>query len=589
MQNFQRKYGLDWPKEVHPIQIDLICAKKWPLEPYCHGDLLEPGEHLLRAARALFTTEEFNISPWTEWHAHAWAGEDFSVWLGGASTSKSNDAGCFSVLWWITDPTETYIALGSTSVPMLKLRSFEAVTRYFRLLKRHKTFLVPGKEAPSQTAIINSEDDGTDATLKASIRGVALAEGSEAKNLARLSGSHLPFCLMVLDEGSALPTSAANARFNAAAGTKRFQFVSLANPHDRTDEATRLAEPVDGWDSVDENTDKWRSKYGLVLHHNGFRSPAVTEPDGAKKYPYLINQKNIDQMLKSAGGNTDDPLIYKMVYGFPAPSGLSHAVLSPADVTMFEADQPAIWDNRDLDMPVLVAGCDPAWTSGGDSAFFVPAKVGRFRDGVFGMEFLPPVRLPISAASKVPVMYQLIAELRRVLSECLVPSGNVTYDSSGNQGLADVAQAEFGTVPGRCVFNAKASDLPLGPQGQPARDQVKDQATEAWSLCANLVRARQVRGLPEQAVKEFCSRKFAPGKRPLRLESKEEYKKRTGGGSPDVGDAVALACLAARRVIGLTPGALAPTRSAYGGFSRLPRPISSGYGAPTDFSKFGNF
>jgi hypothetical protein len=139
------------------------------------------------------------------------------------------------------------------------------------------------------------------------------------------------------------------------------------------------------------------------------------------------------------------------------------------------------------------------------------------------------------------------------------------------------------------VFNAKASDLPLGPQGQPARDQVKDQATEAWSLCANLVRARQVRGLPEQAVKEFCSRKFAPGKRPLRLESKEEYKKRTGGGSPDVGDAVALACLAARRVLGLTPGALAPTRSAYGGFSRLPRPISSGYGAPTDFSKFGNF
>jgi len=96
---YKTRYGLDWPTDVHDTFIDLTLAKKARLEPFCHGDLLAPGEHMLRAVRVLFTNEEWNISPWTEQHCHSFCDYDGSVWLGSASCSKSNDAGFLLFLY----------------------------------------------------------------------------------------------------------------------------------------------------------------------------------------------------------------------------------------------------------------------------------------------------------------------------------------------------------------------------------------------------------------------------------------------------------------------------------------------------------
>lgn len=544
-----RKYGLDWPRDIEDTFIDLILAKKWMFKPYSQGNILDPGEHLLRAIRALFTREQWTISPWTEEHAHAWATEDFIAILGGAACSKSSDIGGFCVLDWITDPQDTYIALASTSVPMLKLRSFESVTRYFRILKNHQGFTIPGKESMSQTAIINDADD-SDATAKASIRGVALSDGDEAKAVARLAGAHLPWVTIVLDEGSALPEAAAKARFNAAAGSKRFRFVTLANPVSVFDEATKFCEPLDGWGSVTELTERWRSKFGLVLHHNGFLSPAITEEDGAEKYPYLINRKHIDRMLSEVGGNEDDPMIWRMAKGFPAPQGLESTVLTSTDLTTFNAHAEPIWaPGTEI---TEVAGLDPAFTSDGDGCILQRAKVGRTVEGVLTIAFYDPDVLTLSASAARPAAYQVSDQVRSIAAATNLPIANLDIDDSGTQSVADVVEVESGHRPMRRNFGARPTDAPTSA-GDP-KSRYANLVTEIWHRVAALVRENQVRAFPKKAAAQFCSRRYRKDHTPLALESKANYKKRwSGQRSPDEADALALCVMAAVRVASLAP------------------------------------
>lgn len=714
----KRRYGLDWPSDTDDIFIDLTLAKKWMLKPFCYGKLLDPGEHMLRAIRALFTPEQWCITPWTEEHAHAWASENFSVWLGAASTGKaqpldelistphglvpmgalqpgdqvtgvhgqpvtvravhdagvkrvyivytvdgrsarcagdhlwtvqesaapvttlnlvpgkhtlpavehstpggdiiaqvaltgrftamrcitldspdglyqtgscmpthnSNDAGGLAVLDWITDPTITYVALASTSVPMLKLRSFESVVRYFRILKEHPAFFIPGKEAPSQTAIINdrAEDGPTGGTtVKASIRGVALSDGDEAKAVARLAGSHLPFVTMILDEGAVLPEAAANARFNAIAGTTRFRFLSLANPIDRFDQATKFCAPKGGWSTVTPDTGKWRSRYGLVLHHNGFRSPAIQEPE---KYPFLINQAQIDTMLREVGGNEDDPYIWKMVTGFPAPSGAEEAVLSPADIAAFRMAEGVTWESA---QPVLVGGLDPAFTSGGDKCSLQLAEVGIAAGHQWVIAFLPPITIPIMASSERPAVYQIADFMAVVMRERGLLMRNLAVDDSGTQSAGAVLEMELGEQPILCNFAASATPVPASSGSRktaPAR--FRNLVTEIWYRVAALGRQGRLRQLPEVAAKQFCARRFRRGVTPLALESKKEYAKRNGGRSPDEADALALCVYAAERI--------RPVEDPKPGFTfaslfRRPRQVLSGYTESVDNRRYVNY
>jgi len=545
---FKTRYGLDWDPEVHDVFIDLTLAKKARLEPFNQGNLLVPGEHMLRAARALFTNDEWNISPWTEQHCHAFCNYDGSIWVGSASCSKSNDAGFLLFLYWLTDPLDTYVAMGSTSVSMLKLRSFESVTRCFRVMKKNNFFDIPGKEAPSQTAIINSTDDGTEASLKASIRGVALKDGDEASNIARLAGSHLRYTALCLDEGSALPPAAAKARVNAAMGAQRFVFLSLANPVSFNDEATRLAEPVDGWASVNERTPEWMSIYGFkVLHHNGFDSPAVIEPDGAKRYPHLINQEQIDRALRETGGNPDDQIIWTMVRGYPAPQGNVLSVLTDTDIRNFELSSPAVFDTRNHEI-VRVAGLDPAFSSGNDGCAWRYGEVGYDKEGRYVLNLRPVELFPLNPSSAEPIAYQIVRLTLQRMRENNIPIQNLAVDDSGTQSIASIIHKESGQMPMYCNFASAASD----PKSW------RNLITEMWFFIQALARGYQLKGLDSKTASQFCGRRFKNALKPLALEGKDEYKKRSAQRSPDEADGTALLAHAAKLRCGLTPGSTRP-------------------------------
>lgn len=559
---YRAKYGIDWDPNMSDIQIELNCAKKWREPELKAGKLGHPADHLLRAVREIFPprapNNPFIISPWTEEHAVDWTTELFCITWGCASSSKSNDYGLFTYLDWATDPTQTYTILASTDKLALQRRSYESVMRYFQILRARNQGW-PGLRSKQKLAIVFEDDvnDGEMSSDKASITGVAVMEGTTDEARARLQGVHLPYVRIVADELSGMRRAIMEARFNLAIGPKDFRFFGLCNPDSLTDLAAEHSIPLRGWSSIDENTLEWRSIYGKVRHHNGFYSPAVLEPDGAKKYPNIINQAHIDTVIQTSGNNLDHPQVWTMVRGFPPPRGLETTVISEKDVVTFNMQEPPVWEK----LIGRVAGLDPAFTSGGDGCIFVPAEYGILTTGQLAIAFLPEVELAISASDSRPVTYQIVDQLRVLLNQHQIPVDQLGIDDSGTQSVADVVAVEIAAGSQRVVFNGKASDRPLAPGGQqPADKKVGNAITELYYYFAALGAQGQVRGLSQDAMKQFCSRRVLRKGSLWRLEEKKDLKQRIKR-SPDVADACACALAVLRFKLGVAPGAshTAPT------------------------------
>ena len=485
-------------------------------------------------------------------------------------THNSNDTGALIVLDWVIDPYDTVTLVGSTTRDALKLRSWESIQRYFRVLKQSSVFSIPGKESVSGCAILNDrekDDDPGAQGSKAGIHGVALNDGG------KLQGAHLPYVRLVIDELATIfnhqdiLTTIENLQI-----AKDFRFVGLANPESWSNPSCQYAIPEAGIDSVNVDTGSWRSSFGcFVRHHDGFKSPCVIDPSLESKYPFLTQKRHVEAALRRAGGNADAPHFWKMVRGFPLPAGNSgQTVLDEAIAIRNHATDPAPSGDR---VVTTAAGIDPAWTESGDSACYARCYL---KEDMFGKPYLDftnglrKMTLNASEFKRHPAVEQMRTQVIGFMREPFAaPFRQTAIDSSGNQSLADdliiyAAAQDILAV----NFATRASEEPLRAfDTQKTKDVIYDRGTEAWCVLAEFVRAGQVRGLPQTVVEALVNRRYAANmvkdasgqkvpagvKNPLRLEDKEEFKKRYHGRSPDECDACAMAALAIKERCGLLP------------------------------------
>lgn len=560
-----RKFGVDFPDGLSDIFIDLLCAKHWREEAYAAGNLEDPYTHLLRAASSLFTKDEWKISRWTEEHAFDFTTSNFTITWGCGASEKSNSYGLFVLLDWITDPTETLAIMASTTLNMLQLRSFESVIRYFRILKKHPQFLIPGKESKTRVAIINDDDpdaEGPSATVKSSIKGVAVKQGTLEEARAHLQGAHLPYTRLILDELSQMPEAAMEARHNLSLGAKDFRLFGLCNPDSLFDLSARYSEPLAGWDSVDrETSEHWETRWGTVRRHDGYRSPAIEHP---KEYPYLINQTNIDSITKEMGGNTDAPIIWTQVRGWPPPEASEPTILTESMVVSYGMCKPVVWGPGPREI-IQIAGLDPAFTADGDEAILQPATIGyEAVTGILAISFAPEIHIPLKATLPRPQVYQVIDYVLDWVEDHDFDLQYMGVDESGTQRVGDMLEVEYmrrhpehaQVQVCRVNFGGRASEFPVSiRKNTPAREEYGNAVTELWYAMQEFGEHRQVRNLPAAAAEQFCQRRVKLRK-PKVLEGKKDMKKRIKR-SPDVADAGACALAVVRWVLQLVPGSTA--------------------------------
>ncbi len=463
---------------------------------------------------------------------------DFTV------THNSNDYGLLTLIDWMIDPYDTVSIMASTSVSMLKLRSYESVIRYFHLIHRYSPWAMPGKLRKTDDAIINKDDDEMgNATDKASIRGVAVAEGSEQEARAKLQGAHLPYVRLILDELSQMRPAAMAVRTNLSIGAKDFKLIGLCNPDSFTDLAARYSVPkrAGGFASLDPDVDfEWRSSFGKVRRHDGLQSPAMLEKDGEKKYPFMLTPSRYKQILAEHDGNDDSPEIWTMVRGFPPMQGKKQTLVTMNEILQSGATEDVKW----YDCPsVTVLGVDPAFSEGGNRAVMQALDVGLDVNMQVKLSFREPRVIKIEASSKIPVLAQVGEAIKLYAEELSIPEGLVGVDDSATQSVADfIAHAYFMQVR-RFVSNAKPSEMLVSEKDRmTAKERYYNQSTELWAATAAFIRAGQVRNIPMSAAQQLSQRAMEEDKRPLRLLSKKKSTRdgnaMVAGDSPDDMDAV---------------------------------------------------
>ena len=561
MNGMKYKYDLLWPEEMPDALVDLKIWKHWREPDYAACTEKEPWNCFWRAIYSLIPRSEFVRHEWAEQHVYDWTTEDFIITWGSAASGKSNDYGLLTLIDWMVDPNETVSILASTSLQMLKLRSYESVLRYFQVVKRYASaYDMPGKLRKTDSAIILDGDDefgsGTD---KASIRGVAVAEGSDQEARSKLAGAHLPYVRLILDELSQMRPAAMKVRTNLSIGTKNFKLVGLCNPDSFTDLAAQYSIPLlpGGFAAIDpETTHEWRSRYGKVRRHDGLRSPAINLPDGDKRLPFLITKSRLKQILDELGGNEDDPEFWTMVRGFPPAQGKRQTLVSMAEVLRSGATEDVVWASAPA---VTVIGCDPAFSEGGNKAVMQSLTVGVDKNGQVKISCGEPRYAKIEASSKTPVTEQVGAALKEYADELSVPANLIGVDDSATQSLADHMQTAYGMVVRRFVSNAKPSEMPLALGNKlRACDRYFNQSTELWAAAAEFIKRGQMRNFPLVAANQLASRPMEPDKRPLRLLSKKTSRRdgaeTKAGESPDEMDAMSIAVGVLRFVLNMLAG-----------------------------------
>lgn len=494
-------------------------------------------------------------------------------------THNSNDYGLLMLLDWATDPFDTAIRLGSTDKISLKSRSWEAVLRYFMLLKHNdKGLLFPGKVSKTGFAILNDDRDESAESIgeKAGIIGVAV---NDSEDSGKLQGAHARFVRLVIDELATIDhhQNIKKAIVNLRVGAD-FRFFALANPESWENESCKYIIPKDGITSVDVNTGFWMSSSGyLVRHHDGYKSPALESPEKAREFPFLMTRDVIEANLADCDGNEDAPLFWQMVRGFPPPTGSGiPTVLDPR----VAADQRVTAPPPESRVVACAAGIDPAWSEGGDGACYSNCKIriSNFDSSFPILDFSDLYKLRIMASSGDPVTLQLRNQTVALMNDPGKQTASLAataVDSSGNQGLADDLDIFVGQGVSRTLhvnFSERASDRPIRYNTDVVGNRkYRDRATEAWCTLALYCKAGMVRGLPDRVLAALTKRRFLVSKgsviprEPLALEPKEEFKKRAfGGKSPDEADAAALAALAVKEVLGILP---------YGWLPKADRPI----------------
>lgn len=571
--------GTLWPEGTDLGQAYLLLWKKYDDYTKAGAKLTKRHYYALAGIRRWLTESEVCFDPWFVTVVRIWTYYPYAAVLGAAACGKSNGFGLLSLLWWALDPDQTLIFVCSTSKEMLKIRIWESVHRYHRILKKRIPNF-PGEYSAKSTAIINPMRAGESEDLedggKAGIRGVAIQQGTEEEARANLVGGHLPYVVQILDEQQQCRLAGFRAASNLRSGTKNFRQYGLGNPDHETDNLCGvMAKPVQGWENVDENTTHWKTTINSrAFHFNGFRSPAVLVPEFAEKFHYLVNLKGIEENIEKAEGNKDDPLVWAYSVGFPVRSIGGNTILSQADQQRHKVRDPmednVFWEST----PEVFISVDGAYSAAGDPAIMTVAEAGYVRDPdnpVVAMRrrllinFRKTQRLAIVAArssgsdaSEVPaVMDQITRQVRAEMESSFppVPVHNLGTDETGTQTMGDYFELAFAaTGVHRFVGSQKPLDRPVSHLNLlPAKEQYRNRAAQAWDTVARFARNGQIRGLSLKAGQQLDRRKILKSK-PLVMEPKDTFIANNAGESPNEADGAAILVDMICQRFGVYPG-----------------------------------
>lgn len=537
-------YGLILP-QMSDIDVEHYCSRINHLTS--NGGLGQVG-HRRRSIDLLFPSKAPGF--YNEWASlmlkASCSSYTVTALSGCGSSGKSTFTAYEKVQWWLENPHERTLLVGSTTLTAMKTRIWAEIVKALREAEQYLNTRFKILNSGRPKIYWNREDD------KHTIQAVPLAEGEYTNIQEELQGIHPTDGLsVIIDECPDVNPGVINVIPNWTSGNHSVKVTPIGNPKSRLDAFGQFLEPLDGWQSVDVNTvDSYKSVYGYVLIFDGLKSPAIIHPelsDPGQPLEFMFKQKNVDQYLAKFGYDKHPDFI-RYVRGRPPEYEEGKTILNLALVRTKKVQSQAIFGG--YKPKILYGSLDPAFTSGGDDCILRYAYYGETDDRQLVLDFMNEdliFKVPIDQSIDTPVGYQILefTKAKSTFLGCLPE--NFCIDCCGiGITLSDLFKKHWSTKIHFINSNAKPTNRPVRMGAEETCDQIYDRrVTELYFNAEEFVHGSHIRGLDKTSVDQLCARQWEYKSKKKYIETKKEYKKRMmnvghGGGSPDLADAVTL-------------------------------------------------
>ena len=314
--------GFRFPRDTTDLQRHMYAGGK----DICSGAFF----HRKAAIQAIWQGVGIVWHPWMDRALKSFCDYNWVTWTGPAASAKSFNASLLGLLYWLEYPEGTSVIMASTTRDALSRRLWYYVQDLHAKI-RPRPDLTIGQALYSEYMIRLRAGD-----KKNGVFGLAIEDGPVEESLHNLIGYHNQRVMLVVDEAQGTREAIFQATDNLAKNPE-FKCLLLGNAESREDPHGRFSEPLGGWISVDpDSTEQWETRggpargVGCCVFFDGRKSPAITEPGGAKKFPFLINQRQIDDALAYHGSN-EHPRFWSQSIGFWPPVGITQTVLDMAE------------------------------------------------------------------------------------------------------------------------------------------------------------------------------------------------------------------------------------------------------------------
>lgn len=554
------KYGMKWSDPVKTeLDIELTIIR--------HGGVIKTngktyGNGLFyhfREAQSLIWPED-DHHRWSDLVLKHMCEERIIVVQGPRDCSKTRTLSKWALIDYWSAPYDTLSIMTSTGIRELELRVWGDIKSLFQRAKEKFGYLEGNINQANHGIFTDSLDDRGD--LRDMRRGIicvpCLTGEGEWKGLENFVGIKQKRRRLIGDELQFIPALYVNALDAFDKGDFKGGF--LGNPIGGNGKALdKIAEPVGGWASLGEvtKTKVWKNKYGgVTVNLVGTDSPNF-DKDRPKHYPYLIDQDDIDRVATRNG--RDSAQFWTLIMGVRKIGVDTYRVLTLDLCERNGAHNTAVWSGTSK---VKVFGVDAGY--GGDPCELVYLEFGEDVAGRMIVEFHPTITIPIELSSSRSAEDQIAMRVKSEAARLEVPDENIFFEAGMRATLA-ISMARI-MSPAVNAVNAggPATDRPVNedffvtdPKTGERRlmkcnEQYSKFVTELWYSMREVVEAKQARGLPRDVAEEFAMRewRWVPG--PLgeryELETKPEFKTRSGGKSPNKADATSIALEGARRL-----------------------------------------
>jgi hypothetical protein len=529
--------------ELPTIQKLLYCARHEP-DPELADFYLGRYEYRKRAIQTIWKEEDVLWHDWIDRALRSFCDYNWITWTGPAGSGKSFEASLFALEYWMEEPDRTSVIMASTTKGALARRLWYYVQDLHAKIPAEAG--PKGEPVYSEYLIRWKMGD-----KKNGIFGLAVEDGPIEEALHNLIGFHNNRVLLIVDEAPGVREALFQACDNLSKNPE-FKCLMMGNAESREDPHGRFSEPLYGWIGVDPEKDsEWETQGGMAqgngvcVFFDGRKSPAIAEENGKKKYPFLINQDQIDAALDFYK-TPDDPRYWSQSIGFWPPITLRRTVLDERIVINSHAKEPASWYTSFQWCAALDASYE-----GGDRKVFQAFKMGRLGPDEhyrWQIEFTKPVELKISIKEDAEIHYQIVNQCIDLCEMLKIPAHRFALGSSGEGGgLLSIFRREWGAVVG-IEEAGEVSARPISNSNpKPCNEEYDRVVTELWFAVREFAVHSCLRGMPDEALREFYARRWDIQNKKVRLETKKELKMHFRR-SPDYADACAFCVELARRL-----------------------------------------